>query len=291
MSACSIGPGVGTQSPKVLPSQTSGKSHGPVPTPTTPPAQLEVMDKPRVTNWLFLGGDYRAHREGTRYGNKTDVMLLVRITETNPVRIDIVQLPRNYYQPIPNMADFWLFAIYRAEGFVGLHYYFQEAFDVDLHGIFYIHMDNFLVLVDDAFPDGIDIPYSVSKMKGQDLLDYMRDNENNWTDCLYYDCENRQPRVLVALAVAAGAMVKDEPLRTANIFVKRWGKLFETDISSIDQWAAMMSMAWNIKQHDYTIHIHKLTQSGAISYGDTPLPVRGWKPTGDVKSWFAALGG
>ncbi len=134
--------------------------------PTTlPTATFEPVFQ--RTNWLLLGGDYRAHREGTDFGNKTDVIVLVSILETDPMDIAIVQFPRNLYLPIEGMNDQWLFAVWGREGWQGLHNYFQRAFGISLQGIHYVNMDSFEKVVDEL------------GMDGTETLAYLRDNENH----------------------------------------------------------------------------------------------------------------
>ena len=77
-----------------------------------PTATFEFEPQPQRTNWLLLGGDYRAHREGTGYGNKTDVIVLVSILETDPIDIVVVQFPRTLYVPVEGMDDQWLSGVW-----------------------------------------------------------------------------------------------------------------------------------------------------------------------------------
>jgi len=242
------------------------------PTPTEEPA--------RIYNFLLLGGDWRAHRQGTRYGDKTDVMLLVSIKMEKPARISVVQFPRNFWTPVEAFPDMWLFHVYRREGFIGLHYYFQQVFGMDLDGIFYIHMDNFATLVDDV--GGVFIGGTI--VQGEDLLAYLRDNENNW-GCPEYDCGNRQYKTLLALGNAFHRYLRDDPIVAARVFVGRWGGLIETDWSAFDYFVLGAQIAWEVLQ-GYEVEFYKLTRSGCIEYGDTPLEVRGWIVSGDVKTWM-----
>ncbi|KKL10549.1 hypothetical protein LCGC14_2554690, partial [marine sediment metagenome] len=83
---------IGPLQTEIMEIETEEAIPTPVPTPTLEP----VFER---TNWLLLGGDYRAHRENTDFGNKTDVIVLVSILETDPMDIAVVQFPRNLYLP------------------------------------------------------------------------------------------------------------------------------------------------------------------------------------------------
>lgn len=233
-------------------------------------------------NFLLLGGDHKQHRIGTAYGNKTDVMLLVRITMSNPVQIRVIQFPRNLYHPIEAFPDMWLFAVYGLEDMVGLHYYFQQVFDVDLQGIAYIHMDNF-----EQFVDGLGgIHYGATVHSGEETLEYLRDNDNNWS-CPEYDCANRQLEVLKALAERVKTQFSGNAVVTTGLLVDSYGHLFDTDLSAWEQIHWLVELGWDIATSDYEITFDKVTESGVV-YNDTPLEVRGWTiPDIDkMKAWM-----
>ena len=173
----------------------------------SPPAE-----PPDRYNFLLLGGDYREHRAGTGRGDKTDVILLVSILMENPVKITVVQIPRNLYVPVEAMDNQWLYAVYGREGFVGLQYYFQQAFDVDLHGIFYVNMDSFVYLIDSL--GGIWVA-DEGIMLGERTLAYLRDNDNNWEHGTY-DAGGRQFKVLYALAEKVKTRFRENGLVTAK---------------------------------------------------------------------------
>ena len=247
-----------------------------------------------VVNLLFLGGDYRPHRAGTKYGNKTDVMLLVNIVMDDPARVTIVQFPRNFYTPVEQMDDQWLFAVWSREGYVGLHYYFQQVFDVDLTGIFYIDMDGFVSLIDDIGGLKVSVPYSsYEPMNGTEVLAFLRDNDNNW-GCPEYDCGNRQVGVLLDLAETLKMQYKDKPLNTLVVAFQAYQRAIQTDLSNVEQIRYLMDLAKLLGHRDYFMNREKLTKSGTVIYGDTPLDVRGWTVPDPqaLQDWFnLVLGG
>ncbi len=264
--------------------------------PTSPPPENPTplaeppLDPPiDVYNFLLLGGDFRDHRIGTEYGDKTDVMLLVSFVMTNPVKIKVIQFPRNFYTDVVSFPDMWLFHVYRREGYAGLHYYFQQVFEVDLHGIAYIHMENFVAFVDGL--GGIWVDNAVRD--GEAVLAFLRDNDNNW-GCPSYDCGERQFRVLKALAEKVKTQFGHSPLATAETLWKAYRGLFETDLSDFEQFHWIIEMGWQIAQSDYYLEFLKVTESDVVVYGNTPLEVRGWIPTDklDLMGWFDfVLGG
>lgn len=261
-----------TSPPDVDPLETST----PIPSPEEEPQH-------RFT-YLVLGGDYRGHRLGTKWGDKTDVMILVSIFDYGPnLKVDMVQFPRNFYTEVSNFEDMWLFHVFGREGFTGLHYYFQHVFDVDLDGVFYINMDNFVMLIDDAAPDGIAVGRELKD--GEEILAYLRDNENNW-GCSYYDCESRQFEVLWAMIQHFHRYLSEDPVHAALTITERWSGLYETDLSTWEQIVDGARLAWKWMQTPYVVNLHKLTLSGVVKYGDTPLEVRGWIIDGDVPGWL-----
>lgn len=255
--------------------------------PTVPqpePISTEASNDMRF-NFLILGGDYRKHREGTRWGNKTDVMFLVSIEMTN-YTVTVYQFNRNFYAPVEAMDDQWLFAVYDNEGFPGLHYYFQEVFDTALTGIVYVNMDNFTHIVDHL--NGLWI--GGEPRSGEWVLAYLRDNDNNW-GCGVYDCESRQFFVLLRLFEAVKQrFVEDDPLETASLLWEAYRDLVETDLSAFDQFHFLVNIAWHMLT-DIPPQINgpiKMDQSDNFVYGDTPLEVRGWiiAPEGDAANWI-----
>jgi hypothetical protein len=286
IAACS-GPPEPTPAPlasatMATPDTSSPPDADPLETPSPIPSP-DAEPQHRFT-YLVLGGDFRDHRLGTRYGDKTDVMILVSIFDYGPnLKVDMVQFPRNFYTVVDNFEDMWLFHVFGREGFVGLHYYFQRVFDIDIDGIFYINMDNFVTLIDDAAPQGIAVG---DKLKnGEEILAYLRDNDNNW-GCPQYDCESRQLEVLWALIQYFHRYLEEDAVHAALTVTERWGGLYETDLSTWDQIVQGASLAWRWMQTPYVVNLHKFTQSGVIKYGDTPLEVRGWIPDGDMPGWL-----
>jgi hypothetical protein len=251
-------------------------------TPTDLPTETPLPEKPRRTNWLLLGGDYRHHRRWTEYGNNTDVMILVSVLETDPMQITMIQYPRNLYIPINGMDDMWLFSVYGAEDMAGLHYYWQEAFDQPLHGIFYIHMDGFVKLVDDLG----ELQGHPGK-DGEAILAYLRDNDNNWNRGTY-DAERRALGIAYALAAKVEEMIVNEPVVLAGILFDRWHGLVMTDVADLGQLAFLVSLGWQAKSGGYEVDFVQLEEP-VIVRGDTPLPVRGMIAREDLKAWHASI--
>ena len=247
-----------------------------VPTPTPLPDPLERY------NFLLLGGDYATHRAGTGYGDKTDSMLLVSVLMEELTKITVVQFPRNLCVPVEAMDDQWLFHIFAREGFTGLHYYFQQVFDVDLHGIFYVNMDNFVTLV-----DGLGGLWINSVMDGEQTLAYLRDNENNW-DYGVYDAGGRQFKVLNALAEKVKTRFHEDALTTAKDLWGAYGNLLETDLSSFEQIHYLAELAWTIATKEYIVDFVRLAEPTVVR-GETPLEVRGLVPNEDLARWMSSV--
>ena len=264
--------------PQAVPSET-------IPVPTPLPEASPPVNPPDRYNFLLLGGDNTAHRIGTDYGDKTDVMLLVSIIMEEPTKITVVQFPRNLYVPVDAMEDQWLFHVYSREGFVGIQYYFQQVFDVDLHGIFYVNMDNFVTLVDEF--GGLWIN---EVMDGGQTLAYLRDNDNNWEHGVY-DAGGRQFRVLSALAEKVKTRFHENALVTAKDLWGSYGNLLETDLSEFEQIHYIAELAWTIATRKYIVESVRLAEPTVVR-GETPLEVRGLVPNEDLASWMAeVLGG
>lgn len=219
------------------------------------------------TNWLLLGGDYRAHREGTGWGNKTDVIVMVSVLETDPMQITVVQFPRNLYAPF-SMGDVWLFGVWDEYGWQGLHQYFQEVFGVTLQGVHYIDMDGFVQIVDDL---GGLVPWGIDNMdhSGEGMLAYLRDNENNW-ELGSYDAGNRVFGVLIALVNRTVEFFLEDPVATANIVYSQWGDLFQTDLSNIEQLYWLFDLGWRVRNADRQDRFIQLEEP-IIERGDTPI--------------------
>ncbi len=247
--------------------------------PTIIPTPTEFVPEPERTNWLILGGDYRAHRGVS--GNKTDVIVLISILETDPIDIAVIQFPRNLYLPIEGMEDQWLFAVWSREGWQGLHTYFQRALGISLQGIHFIHMDNFEKVVDDLG--------GVNGMSGSETLSYLRDNTNNW-ELGSYDAGQRVFKVLSALWERGSTFFLSDPVAAANIVYSQWGDLFETDLSNIQQLYWLFRLGWKVKNSDYEIRWIQLEEPFIVR-GDTPIiqdekPMRGMIATLDLSDWF-----
>ena len=250
-------------------------------TPFPTPTNVESTPTPveQRTNWLLLGGDYRAHRNGTGWGNKTDVIVLVSVLETDPMQITVVQFPRNLYHPF-SLGDTWLFAVWDRYGWQGLHQYFQEVFGVSLQGIHYINMDNFVGLVDEL------------GMDGEDTLAYLRDNENNW-ERGSYDAEQRVFNVLVDLWGFGRAYFLEDPIAATNTVYSRWGDLFESDLSSIEQLYWLFSLGWRVRGAEWEWEQIQLEEP-AIIRGWTPIiqdeqPMRGMVADTDLSEWMSEV--
>lgn len=274
-----------TSSPVSIPTPTPVPSRTEIPPTTTPtntpiPTETEIVNNPNRTNWLLLGGDYRQHRQGTEYGNKTDVIILVSVLEgyVDPYQITMIQYPRNLYIPIRNMDDQWLFSVYGREDFTGLHYYWQQAFDVDLHGIFYINMDGFVKLIDDLG----DLPGHPGK-DGEAILAYLRDNDNNW-NWGSYDKEKRALGIAYSLAKKVEDELTSNFFSTAKILFERWHGLIKTDVTELGQLTYLASIGWEARDGNYTIDFVQLEEP-AIVRGETPLEVRGMIPATDLSEW------
>lgn len=249
---------------------------------TDPPQNTSQPEKIEQYNFLLLGGDWREHRRFTQWGRKTDVMLLVQIKMEDPVQFRVIQFPRNLYHPVDSFPDMWLFSIYGKEDFPGLHYYFQQVFDIDLQGIAYINMDNFERFVDDIGG----IHYGATVHSGAETLEYLRDNDNNW-GCAAYDCANRQFEVLKALAERIKTQFYENAYVTTGLLIDSYGYLFDTDLSAFEQVHWLVELGWQIATSDYVITFDKVTTSGVI-YNDTPLNVRGWTipDLGKLQEWI-----
>ena len=250
--------------------------------PTPLPEASPPVDPPDRYNFLLLGGDHTTHRIGTDYGDKTDVMLLVSILMEDPTKITVVQFPRNLYVPVEAMEDQWLFHVYSREGFVGLTYYFQQVFDVDLHGIFYVHMDNFVTLV-----DGLGGLWINEVMSGEQTLAYLRDNDNNWEHGVY-DAGGRQFQVLNALAEKIKTRFHENALVTAKDLWGAYGNLLETDLSEFEQIHYLAELAWTIATKEYIVESVRLAEPVVVR-GETPLEVRGLVPNENLKSWMSSV--
>ena len=269
-----------------------------IPLPATPPV---IIPSPSLTstqdvipvvtpkkqqadryNFLLLGGDYRSHRAGTNWGDKTDVILLVSVLMEEPTKITVVQFPRNLYVPVDSFPDMWLFHVYSREGFVGLHYYLQQVFDVDLHGIFYVNMDGFISLV-----GGLGGLWLNGVMDGEQTLAYLRDNANNW-DYGVYDAGGRQFKVLYALAEKVKTRFHEDALTTAKDLWGAYGNLLETDLSTFEQIHYLAELAWTIATKEYIVESVRLAEPVVVR-GETPLSTRGLVPNENLKSWMSSV--
>ena len=223
-------------------------------------------------NFVLLGGDYAEHRAHTGWGDKTDVMLIVSIFMSDPVEIKVVQLPRNLYTEVSEFPDLWAFAVYGEEGFPGVHYYVQEVFDLSVHGVAYINMDDFVKAVSELHLDG------------NALLEYLRDNENNW-DYGVYDFEGRQYKVLRTITGTLIENFREDPVETAKDLWE-FRRYIDTDISAFEQLHWMVELAYEILDKGYEIEFVPLREP-AIAWEDTPIfPYRGFVLNMDLHSWM-----
>ena len=276
ISACSVPvEPVSTKIPAPTGTNTPIVTMGPREKSTPRATHTPPPEPPTRMNFLLLGGDYRAHRRFTNYGNNTDVIVLVSILDTNPVEITMIQYPRNLYIPIEGLQDQWLFNVYGMEDTPGLYYYWQEAFNVDLHGVFYVHMDGFVKLIDDLG--------GVGNMNGEETLAYLRDNDNNWNHGSY-DYEERVFKVLLWMADLVKESLAANPIVTAGVLLDRWSDLVTTDIANIDQLAQIARVGWNARDDNCKVRLAQLEEPDIIR-GDTPLNVRGMLPATDLSEW------
>jgi anionic cell wall polymer biosynthesis LytR-Cps2A-Psr (LCP) family protein len=254
----------------------------PSPTSTQDVIPVETPKKQQADryNFLLLGGDYRSHRQTG--GDKTDVMLMVSVLMEEPTKITVVQFPRNLFVPVDSFPDMWMFHVYSREGFVGLMYYFQQVFDVDLHGIFYVNMDGFVSLV-----DGLGGLWLNGVMDGEQTLAYLRDNANNWNYGVY-DAGGRQFKVLYALAEKVKTRFHEDALTTAKDLWGAYGNLLETDLSTFEQIHYLAELAWTIATKEYIVDSVRLAEP-VVLRGETPLEVRGLVPNENLKSWMAEV--
>ena len=264
----------------------------PFPTPTNIEATpTPVEDEPQRMNWLLLGGDYRAHREGTGWGNKTDVMVLISILESDPVEITAVQFPRNLYAP-SSLGDEWMFAIWDKGGWPGLHTYFDEVFGIDLQGIFYVNMDNFVSLVDGLgglAPWGSD---AIASGGGEAVLEYLRDNENNWGYATY-DFEQRVHGVVISLANAVWVGFLDDPISTMRLLLTEYGGLIESDLNNVQQYFWIAETASRVLTTNRDFRWTQLEQPFVVR-GDTPIiqdeqPMRGLVAAVPLDEWMSEV--
>jgi hypothetical protein len=193
------------------------------------------------------------------------------------MQITVVQFPRNLYVPVSGLSAQWLFGVWDREGWQGLHNYFQRAFGVSIQGIHYINMDSFELLVDDL------------GMDGTETLAYLRDNENNW-GMGSYDAGQRVFQVLAELWARGSTFFLEDPRAAANVVYSRWGDLFETDLSNIEQLYWLFRLGWKIKTSDYDVRWVQLEEPYIIR-GDTPIfqdekPMRGMIADTDLREWM-----
>lgn len=278
--SCSVDPPMPVPTPTGTDVPVNEPGPSPIPTPE-PTGTPEWEEPPQQLAFALLGGDWRDHRAGTAYGNKTDVSLIVVITMTDPVDILVIQLPRNLYVET-SLGNYWQFAIYRQFGFEGYQLYINEVLNLAVPVVAYIDMEHFIPFVDDVLGE-IWLP-ETGVMDGEETLAYLRDNDNNWFNCLYYDCEGRQYLVLAAMSQKLKTKLAESPMSTTEAL---WPHrdLFETNIDDYQKLFYLINAAWEVATSDYTIRFERLTQSGTIQYGDTPLEVRGWVESGNIYKW------
>lgn len=259
-----------------------------IPTSTeSVPIEIKPTPKPQRTNWLLLGLDHRKHRVGMEEGNHTDVIVLVSILETDPIEITVVQFPRNLWVPIEDQDDQWLFSIYGNEGWQGLHHWFNRALGISLQGIFVINMDQWIFLIDDLGGLKVDTVSGLVDMDGEDTLLYLRDNENNW-NFGSYDKEERVFRILESFWARGLTYIAEDPISAGQAAFNRWGDLFDTDLSNIEQIYWVFELGWKLKSNSTKVTFLQLEEP-VIERGDTPLPVRGMIPAIDLRIWMECV--
>jgi hypothetical protein len=259
------------------------------------PTQIPPTSTPEPafqrTSWLLLGGDYRAHREGTGWGNKTDVIVLVSVLETDPMQITVVQFPRNLYHPF-SYGDVWLFGVWDEYGWQGLHQYFQEVFGISLQGIHYINMDGFVKVVDEIGGIRVSDGGGAYQLGGEDVLSYLRDNENNW-GMGSYDAQERVFGVLNGLWMRGQSFFLSDPIAATNAIYSRWGDLFESDLGNIEQLYWLFRLGWRVRNADLELNLVQLEEP-TIVRGDTLIfqdkqPMRGMVADTDLREWMSEV--
>lgn len=269
-----------------------------------PNIMLEPTEEPGGYGYTFvlLGGDWTSHRVGTDYGNNTDVMLLVSIIFPDPIHISepikivTIQVPRNLYVPVDGMEDMWAFSVYGKTGFQGISDYIEKVFDTTIIGTVYIHMENFVKFIDalggvviTLDENGLEKDYG-TWYSGELLLEWLRDNENNWNYGVY-DQANRQYRALFAIADRAEEEFRSDPVLTAKRLVDLYGNLFDTDMDDIQQLRWIMTLGYQVITAHMTdrldLRFIKL-RDPVIVRGDTPLETRGEivPENGDLHYWY-----
>ncbi|KKK98253.1 hypothetical protein LCGC14_2644590 [marine sediment metagenome] len=249
---------------------TVGAASTPTPKPTPEPGAQR-------TNWLLLGRDWRAHREGTGRGHQTDVMILASVLESDPIEITLIQYPRNYYSPV---SERWLFSVWKDEGYQGLHDYWQRAFGVSLQGVFLISMDGFVRIVDDMGGDG------------EETLAFLRDNHSLW-GLGGYDQEERVFQVLRDLWNTGQTFFLENPIVAVNSVLSKWGGLYESDLSNVKQLVWVFDLGWRVRSSDYDLRFVQLEEP-YIMRGDTPIvqneqPMRGMVANTDLIEWHTCV--
>nr|NIM49976.1 hypothetical protein [Gemmatimonadales bacterium] len=161
--------------------------------------------------------------------------------------------------------DVYAFAVYGRDGWDGVHRWWNFAFGVNLQAAFHVNMDGFVEIVDEVGPVWVE----GEQMGGEDLLVYLRDNENNW-GCEVYDCDGRQFKALLALYDRAREYITDEPFKAATFAVDRWGGLVEASIQSIRQYAWVFGVAWEVKNSAPIVEFVQLADPYVVR-GDVPL--------------------
>lgn len=256
------------------------------PKPTQAPTESPFVER---YSFMLLGGDYRAHRTGTEWGNKTDVMVLIVVDMTDPIRITAIQLPRNLYVPVEGMPDMWAFAVYRRAGPEGMRFYINSIFGQLLDGIFYVNMDSFVSIVDDIGPLCLNHcgGSNPTMAYGEEVLEFLRDNDNNWGYGTY-DAEERVFQVLHGLVGATIDMVWDNPIEAGSFALEFWGDLVEIYPDTVQNVFRTFSLGWRIKQDPYLILNAVQLEEPIIIRGDTPLEVRGMIVAEDIilREWI-----
>lgn len=251
----------------------------PVASPSPAPPAIEEF------NFVLLGGDDSAGREASGYRTPatvhTDVFVIAHVAMTDPPVVTFITLPRNLWVHVESFPDMWSMQVYGREGFAGIHYYIQEVFGLPVTAIFYIRMDRFVQLVDSI--GGLDVltVNGSAAMNGDEVLAYLRDNDNNW-GCSQYDCEGRIRRVLYAFIEKAPSVLRNMDFLGA---LSALYGLYETDISAFQQLEWVYNLARLLITSPIDLRYAPLW-SPAIITGDTPLNVRGMVPTRSLVSWM-----
>jgi anionic cell wall polymer biosynthesis LytR-Cps2A-Psr (LCP) family protein len=305
--SCSNGPVTvdtwsGPTLPEFMPSNfpLSTEAFLAAPTERTIPTLMPSFtpEGPQVWNYLVLGGDMgpgRPQDVSGGAGDKTDVILLVTVRDTEPMHITITQFPRNLYSSA-YLPDRLLFEVYWQDGFEGMRTYFGDVFGVELDGIAYVDMAHFVDYVDRlggvlisreamGCEPGSSDASGMCYFDGAELLAWLRDNDNNWEHGVY-DAGMRQHRALVAILDKVHQQNTPASLADAYDF---YSQGIETDLSVVEFADAAFVALRGIK-YGMVIDYDRLAYP-TIARGDVPVkPGRAEVANGvSLKDWMQGV--